>query len=183
MTDNFPPFPDGVGAEIRHIPDFPGYAVTADGRVLSCRIPGRWQPRYDDRWRELSLHPKTAYLGISLWKNNTAHQFYVHRLVAEIFIEPNPGGLEVCHLNGNEFDNRVKNLEWVSHSENEFQKRSHGTAQIGQRNGGAKLTNGQVYEIRVLAAAGEIQHKIAAKFGVSQAVISRIHTRKRWSHL
>lgn len=43
---------------------------------------------------------------------------YVHRLVAEAFIE-NPRGLkEVNHIDANRENNHVSNLEWVSSSDN-----------------------------------------------------------------
>ena len=44
---------------------------------------------------------------------------YVHRLVADAFIENNnKDRVEVNHINGNTHDNRLCNLEWVTHSEN-----------------------------------------------------------------
>ena len=42
----------------------------------------------------------------------------VHRMVAETWI-PNPNHYrDVNHINGDKSDNRVENLEWVTHSEN-----------------------------------------------------------------
>ena len=48
--------------------------------------------------------------------------YYKHRLVASQFID-NPNNLsDVDHINHNRTDNRIENLRWVSHSENQFNK-------------------------------------------------------------
>ena len=43
----------------------------------------------------------------------------VHRLVAEAFIKNPRGCREVDHINHNRQDNRVENLRWVTHEENQ----------------------------------------------------------------
>ena len=53
----------------------------------------------------------------------------IHRLVAETFLLPLPENYEqlvVNHKNGNKEDNRVENLEWISHSENSHHASSSG---------------------------------------------------------
>ena len=52
-----------------------------------------------------------GYKRVTLYINNYAKNFLVHRLVAEAFI-PNPHNLpEVNHINENKLDNRIENLE------------------------------------------------------------------------
>lgn len=43
---------------------------------------------------------------------------YVHRLVAEAFLAPDPERLWVNHKNSDPSDNRVENLEWCTPGEN-----------------------------------------------------------------
>lgn len=59
-----------------------------------------------------------GYIKVNLTKNGFTKHFLVHRLVAIAFI-PNPlNNKFVNHKNGIRGDNRVSNLEWVTHSEN-----------------------------------------------------------------
>lgn len=60
----------------------------------------------------------TGYSYVTLYKNGKAKHHAVHRLVAEAFI-PNPENKpQVNHLNSIRTDNNIKNLAWVTYSEN-----------------------------------------------------------------
>ena len=59
-----------------------------------------------------------GYLQVSLFRNGTRIKKYVHRLVAETFLEKNSYFVEVNHKDGNKTNNRVENLEWCTKKEN-----------------------------------------------------------------
>lgn len=59
-----------------------------------------------------------GYKYVSLFKNNKEYKRYVHRLVAQTFIN-NPNSLpEVNHIDGNKQNNNIDNLEWCSRKYN-----------------------------------------------------------------
>lgn len=68
--------------------------------------------------RQYGICEKRDYRKVVISKHGKQKNFLVHRLVAEAFI-PNPENKpEVNHIDGNPSNNNVKNLEWVTHSEN-----------------------------------------------------------------
>lgn len=87
------------------IPGYPGYQVTRSGIVRS------------NGYKKLNkiLKPIDSN-GYSLVKCGSL--VMIHRLVAFTFI-PNPDNLvEVDHINNRRSDNRVENLQWISHADN-----------------------------------------------------------------
>lgn len=110
--------------------------------------------------------------------------FRISRLVLDTFVGPCPTGFEASHLNGNSLDNRVDNLIWETHKKNNARKFFHGTAQIGDRHGMAKLTSKQVLEIRRIYSDGNLsQRELANNFGVHRSTIKNITSCKNWTHL
>ena len=58
-----------------------------------------------------------------VWLNNRFYRH--HRLIAQQWI-PNPDNLpEIDHINHNKEDNRLCNLRWVSHGENQMNRKSY----------------------------------------------------------
>ena len=59
-----------------------------------------------------------GYLRVGLNKNGKCKRYLIHRLVAEAFL-PNPDNKPcIDHINANKTDNRICNLQWVTHKEN-----------------------------------------------------------------
>ena len=61
---------------------------------------------------------KGNYLYVGLYKNGKGKNYYVHRLVAETFIQKIAGKDFVDHINGIRDDNRIDNLRWCTSKEN-----------------------------------------------------------------
>jgi len=105
----------------------------------------------------------------------------VHRIIAKTFIK-NPDGLKtVNHINGVKADNRVKNLEWVSISDN--LKHAHTLGLInphGKNNGKAVLDEIEALAIYSSQAPPKFLSEI---YGISQATISLIKSKSRWAHI
>lgn len=118
---------------------------------------------------------------------------YIHTLVAEAFIGPRPEGMEVRHGPGGRLDNRVSNLSYGTHAQNNGpDKVRDGTDHNGDRGPNAQLTWEQVDEIRRLmpapfprarskrTAGMPTQQGLAEQFGVSRWAIHDIVTGKKW---
>lgn len=87
-----------------------------DGRYQVSTL-GRVRSFVTDRILKPSPLPK-GYLRVFLCLGSERYTKYVHRLVAEAFIA-NPNNYEeVDHINSIKTDNRVENLRWCTHAQN-----------------------------------------------------------------
>lgn len=157
------------------IPGYEGvYEVSDLGRVRSLE-------RIDAMGRVQQGRMKSAPIGshgypfVSLGLAGKATCELVHRLVLLAFVGPAPPAHECRHLDGNRSNCVLANLRWGTRFENCADKLLHGTENIGERNGTAKLTVTAVRDIRERYARGGVSQKaIAADYGVSQPVIGKV---------
>lgn len=155
----------------RPIPGMNGNFVSTLGNVYSVRTR---------RLRRFSVLPKRGYRTLN-YSGGVCR--LVHRIVLETFVGPKPDGMEACHLNGVAWDNRLVNLKWVTHSENELHKRQHGTAVVGERHPRAKLTWADVCEMRRLRTEeGRTYPELALRFGLKQGTVYCICVGRTWKH-
>ena len=87
------------------------YFINEMGEAAS-RFPGK------------KIHPlkpkkdRAGYHSVTILEGGKKCSKFIHRLVAEAFLSNPSNKPEVNHLNGIKTDNRLENLEWVTHSEN-----------------------------------------------------------------
>lgn len=123
-----------------------------------------------------------GYLYINLYKNSTAKNIMIHRLVALAFIPNIENKPQVNHKNGIKTDNRVENLEWCTNSEN--MKHAYiNNLNIpikGEDNVNSKLKNEDILEIR----SGKLTRKeLRIKYNVGQTTIHNIISYKKWKNI
>ena len=82
---------------------------------------------------------QSGYLQVSI-KIDAENRFmnrYIHRLVAQYFLNNGKNKREVNHKDGNKKNNQVSNLEWVTSSENQKHRHKIGINKTSQRKIGA----------------------------------------------
>ncbi len=100
----------------------------------------------------------------------------------EVKGSPPEGKPEAAHSCGNGGGGcfNPNHLYWASKAENYRDRVTHGVSQRGPRHGMAKLTEGDVREIRNLCAGGVLQRAVAARFNIARPTVSTIVQRRNW---
>jgi len=86
------------------------YECSENGRVVNANTG-----------RELKQKTKSlGYKEVCLYIKGEKKSFYVHRIVAECFVENKDKKPEVNHIDGDKSNNKSSNLEWCTSSENQL---------------------------------------------------------------
>lgn len=91
----------------------------------------------------------------------------MHRLMLETFIGPCPEGMECRHLDGSRTNNRLDNLEWGTFTQNQEDKKKHGTHIDGEKHYRAQIKNKDVAKIHAEYQAGATLKELYEKYGGS----------------
>lgn len=128
-----------------------------------------------------------GYRSVSLMNVNgkRSASYYMHRLMAEAFL-PNPENKRcVNHINGNKSDNSIKNLEWVTHSENAIHAHANGLHDVprlkGENHPMAQLNENDVIDILKMGLICEFRaEKISKFYNMHKSTICYILKGKLW---
>lgn len=122
------------------------------------------------------------YKSVQLSKRNVCSKHLVHRLVAQAFLGLDTSSkMEVNHIDGDRFNNRVSNLEVVTHQQNIDHSRALGlNKDYGENHKRARLTNEQASQARSMWANGIQQKDIAKHFKVCKQTICNVVRHKTY---
>lgn len=164
------------------------YQISSCGRVKSLSRK-MWNGKvwWQSEEKVLTNFKKSKgndYVYVNLKKNNKGKKFYIHRLMARAFIDNPLNKKQVNHINGIKYDNRLDNLEWVTHQENvDHMWDKKLTTNYGETATNSKLSNKEVIRIFNLKDSDITQTELAKEYGVSIKTIGRIFKGERWGWL
>lgn len=120
------------------IPGWPEYEASSFGRVKRIVRSQTSRPGF------LKQGDSKGYKNISLCRDGKPSKKWVHRIVALTFLgDPPTPKHEAAHGDGNPSNNHLYNLRWATGSENQRDRKKHGTGNQGEAHGLSKITLAQ----------------------------------------
>lgn len=117
-------------------------------------------------------------------RGGKGNQAAAHRISYELHFGPIPEGMLVCHTCDVRACCNPKHLFLGTYSDNAkdcLAKGRQGERTVrGEQQGGSKLTEADVVAIRGSTAPNA---EVAARYGISRALVSRVRTRRSWKHV
>ena len=99
------------------IEGFENYLIYEDGKIWSKKGKGRFLKPFPDC---------KGYLRVDLRKDGERKHMSIHRLVGNAFIPNHENKPQIDHIDNNRQNNNIKNLRWVTASENQRNKPVYG---------------------------------------------------------
>lgn len=139
---------------------------------------------------------KSGYEYICLSHNGADKWCFIHRLVAEYFIEiPKEllqqgysyNNLEVNHKNGTydgKSDNRYTNLEWVTSSENKYHAYNTGLKKKGEESPASIYSEDKIIAACDLLEENKLSvRKITEMTGIPYSTLAQLLTKNQWKDI
>lgn len=157
------------------------YKITSYGRI------------FDKMNNEMIQYDHNGYKRITLSpEHKRKKKYFIHRLVAEAFLEKQPGKDFVNHKDLNKSNNHVENLEWVSSSENEFHKfqnkpdlKQHLSKIVSKEMSPEKIKT--INEVRKICYEISLRNRtvkeIADEFNTTSKRINAIKNKRLWKNI
>ncbi|NJB37557.1 MULTISPECIES: HNH endonuclease [Flavobacteriaceae] len=153
------------------------FKISNYGRVINCKGDKEFlvTESFINGYQNLPLKQE---------QNGKSTSRYVHKLVAEHFLEKKEGDQYVIHVNYDKKDNRVENLKWATKKE----KEEHQFSNPAYKNRPRKRTYAKLTEAKVKLIKRKIHDPnrrtrmkmIAKQFGISEMQLYRIKSGENW---
>lgn len=105
------------GGNFKKIPSTKGMYINEKAEIIAVKTADDKQIAYiytNTKDRPITAKNNCGYFIVNVeGKTRT-----VHSLVAEAFLGPRPKGYDIDHISGDKTDNRLCNIEYVTHMEN-----------------------------------------------------------------
>ena len=124
-----------------------------------------------------------GYMKVTLTINGIQIQRYVHRLIAEYFVDNPFNKKQVNHKDGNKQNNYYSNIEWVTNQENRDHAVKNELVPSGVNHYRSKLNKSDIEEIIIFDLDGYKRKDIARIFNVSKSTVSDILNGNRYKNL
>lgn len=154
---------------LKDIPGFEGYMINPHGSVWSKKSK-----------KFMKSHVKDGYKFIQFRVDGKAKYSSIHRLVAITHL-PNPDNLpEINHIDFDRSNNHVKNLEWVTSSQNRQHTYDHNKTEkqveTAKKNGRSKalFSEDDIILIHQMFDMGKTYEDISLFFKCHRETIGRI---------
>ncbi|MGY5849892.1 HNH endonuclease [Salegentibacter sp. F14] len=135
-----------------------------------------------------------GYLNFSVkLKSGKSKSYYIHRMVAELFLKKKEGDKYVVHKNFQKDDNRASNLAWMT--QEEWVKHQYNSPKVKENKHKRKLRKVVSYSKLTYAQAVILKKKLldpnrktrirvlAKQFGVSEMQLYRIKSGENWGDI
>ncbi len=153
------------------------YAISNYGRIKSFK--------HDSTGKLIKGSSLKGYriLNVKL-ANGKRTTKYIHKLVAELFIEKdNDFQKYVIHVDYKKENNHVSNLKWVTQQTMYAHHKINPNYKRGMINN-AKLTETQVIRLKKRLKRGNNKlYKLAKEFGITHTQLNRIRSGENWGHI
>jgi len=134
-----------------------------------------------------SILKRSGLKTLNIWlEGNLRQSFYIHKLVANEFIENEGNHKFLIHLDGDKLNNHSKNIKWVSREELTADQIKRGIYDRPHRKPSVntKMTESKVRLLRKRLKAGKTKRKILAKsFNITETQLRRIESGENWGHV
>lgn len=135
------------------------YFITECGKVFNIKSKKWLKPTVD------------RYEVVNLVIEGSRSKFYIHRLVAEVYLKDFKEGLTVNHIDGNKLNNNVSNLECISVAENIKHAYKNNLIKETKKNNKKRIDKQSVFMLYVV---GYNITQIASKLKISRTSASKI---------